>query len=233
MWERGSAEDPVHRALTVLCFCTGEPRDVLARYSVGARDRMLIEVHERLFGSTLAAFALCTACGEPLQYSVCASDLLASLPSPIEPPLLNTSGASLRLALPDSLTLEVVSRCPGLAQATRLLVERCIVEASIEGQPVPPHELPESVVEPVSAALIAADPAAEILMELHCTACSHGWQVVLDIERFLWAKISATAKRLLREIHALASAYGWSEPEILALSPARRQAYMEMTWAAS
>jgi hypothetical protein len=30
-------------------------------------------------------------------------------------------------------------------------------------------------------------------------------------------------------VHALASVYGWSEKEILSLSPARRQFYLEAT----
>jgi hypothetical protein len=32
----------------------------------------------------------------------------------------------------------------------------------------------------------------------------------------------------LRDVHELASAYGWRESEILALSPQRRQAYLEL-----
>jgi hypothetical protein len=35
----------------------------------------------------------------------------------------------------------------------------------------------------------------------------------------------------LREVHVLASANGWSEAEILALSPQRRQRYLEIVTA--
>ena len=41
-------------------------------------------------------------------------------------------------------------------------------------------------------------------------------------------ELEAQAKRLLRSVHVLASAYGWSESEILALSEARRDAYVEL-----
>ena len=36
------------------------------------------------------------------------------------------------------------------------------------------------------------------------------------------------AGRMLLDIHALARAYGWSESDILALPPRRRQAYLEL-----
>jgi hypothetical protein len=35
----------------------------------------------------------------------------------------------------------------------------------------------------------------------------------------------------LLEVHALASHYGWTEPDVLALPPARRRAYLEMVGA--
>ncbi len=233
LWERGSAESPVDRALTLLSVCTGEQRDALARLSIGARDRKLIEFHEYLFGTALDAFAQCPACNEPLEYSLSTRDLTAS-PSPpqLEPLVLATGDTRLLLRLPNSLDLEAVSSCTDPALAARLLAERCVVEANAEGGFFPPHELPEHLIEPISAALAAADPSAEMLIDLNCTNCAHAWQVALDIELFLWSKISATAKRLLREVHALASAYGWREPDILALSPARRQTYVEMAWQA-
>ena len=53
------------------------------------------------------------------------------------------------------------------------------------------------------------------------------WQLTLDIVSFLWSEISSLAKRHLREVHTLAWAYGWSEADILAMSPARRQFYLE------
>ena len=233
LWERGWAEHPVDRALSVLSVCTGEPRDALARLSIGARDRELIEVYERLFGPALDAFAQCPACNEPLEYVLSTRDLAASPPSSGPEALcLTTDDACLTLRLPDSLDLRAINSCTNPELAGRLLAERCIVEAKVAGKPVPPNQIPQGLIEPISCALAAADPAAEMLIDLNCIACSHRWQVVLDIERFLWSKISATAKQLLREVHALASAYGWREPDILALSPARRQTYMEMAWAA-
>jgi hypothetical protein len=45
---------------------------------------------------------------------------------------------------------------------------------------------------------------------------------------FFWMEVESWAYRILRQVHALASAYGWSEGDILAMSPWRRQFYLEM-----
>jgi hypothetical protein len=105
------------------------------------------------------------------------------------------------------------------------------MEASQAGIPVPPETLAESAVERVASLLAEADPQAETLIDLTCCACHHRWQVLLDIENFLWVKIQALAKRLLREVHALARAYGWREVDILAMSSVRRHGYLEMAGA--
>jgi hypothetical protein len=44
---------------------------------------------------------------------------------------------------------------------------------------------------------------------------------------FLWQDVAQAAQHLLDEVHALATAYGWREPEILALSAARRSYYID------
>jgi len=52
--------------------------------------------------------------------------------------------------------------------------------------------------------------------------------VMFDIVSFFWSEICVQAKRLLREVHILARAYGWREADILSMSAARRQLYLEM-----
>ena len=61
-----------------------------------------------------------------------------------------------------------------------------------------------------------------------CPACTFTWSEPFDIVTFFWAEIDAWARRLLADVHVLASSYGWSERDILALSPVRRQYYLEM-----
>ena len=74
----------------------------------------------------------------------------------------------------------------------------------------------------------ALDPAADIRLGLRCTECGHGWDALLDIGACFWDELGSRAHQLLESVHRLASAYGWRESEILALSPARRAAYLNM-----
>ena len=134
----------------------------------------------------------------------------------------------MQLRPPNSFDLGAVAACTDMATARRLLAERCVIEMTRERRAVPVSELTDSVVDQIAAHLAEADPQADVVIDLMCSACSHGWQVILEIESFLWIKISSLAKRLLRDVHALARAYGWSEQEILSLSPLRRRAYLEM-----
>ena len=80
----------------------------------------------------------------------------------------------------------------------------------------------------MTGTIAAADPLAEIALELACPDCAATWSAPFDIVRFLWSEVDAWAARTLDEVHVLASHYGWSEAEILALSPQRRQHYRDL-----
>lgn len=73
-----------------------------------------------------------------------------------------------------------------------------------------------------------ADPQADVRLAIACPSCGHQWQGIFDIVTFFWSEIESWASRILHEVHLLALAYGWHEREILALSPRRRQFYLDM-----
>jgi hypothetical protein len=227
VWETGARQHPVDRALTVLAAFSGKSRQELARESVGRRDAGLLDAYRSLFGQELEAFAECPECGERLEYSIPAP---VHTDDPQEQHAIEFSEGhlALRMRLPDSTDLSAIRDSRDSAGAGRLLAERCIVEARSGDELFAAPELPDRVIELAGARIAQADPMAEILIDLTCSACRHCWQVLLDIESFLWARVHALAKRLLGEVHVLASAYGWSEADILAMSGARRQLYLEM-----
>jgi|SRR5215469_984800 len=229
-WERGSSRAPVDRALTLLAAVTTESPEELARKSVGRRDARLLETYEQHFGRTLNAFAECPECGERLEYNITTSDLVRNGGEHQQETDLSLvmGEISLKVRPPNSLDLSAVMGCADLAAARRMLAERCVVEAHSGTNPIAADALPEAALEQVAACLAKADPQAEVLIDLTCPSCGHGWQVIFDIESFLWAKVSALAKRLLHEVHLLAGAYGWAESDILAMSAVRRQFYLEM-----
>jgi hypothetical protein len=215
VWENGVGETPVERAIRLLAACLAQPVDSLWELGLGQRDRHLLEMYAAMFGSTLEAYAECPECGERMEYGVTVKDLIGGRVA-ASGELLEFGGA--RLRLPNSLDLVAASRETSVAAGARLIAERCAGRG----------ELSESAVEAISQTLAQADPMAETMIDLVCERCQYAWQVALDVERFLWAKISSTAKRLLSEVHVLAGAYGWSEDQILDLSAARRELYLEL-----
>ncbi len=218
----------MERALTLLSACCGDEPQELATLSLGRRDARLLEIYRRLFGPAIDAFAQCPQCGERLEYRMSVSELL--LPPGDEHGaelLVETEQASLRLRLPNSLDLRAISESVDPGAARKMLLERCITP--VEGENgIEVETLSQDTLEKIATSLSHADPQADMLIDLTCCACRHAWQVILDIETFLWVKINALARRLLREVDALARAYGWPEHDILSLSAVRRQAYLEM-----
>lgn len=231
VWEQGMSEHPVDRALTLLSACCDESRKELAGLSIGRRDARLFELYELLFGPEMEAFTQCPQCGELLEYRLSVRDMRLDVPDQQQPLCLEFGASSMHLRLPDSTDLRAASRAHSVDTARKILLERCVV--ADHGQEVSSDFWTDDIIEQVASFLRQADPQAETLIDLSCCACRHAWQLLLDIEGFLWIKISTLARRLLREVHALACAYGWREQDILALSAVRRQAYLEMaaSWA--
>lgn len=229
-WERGLHQLPVERALTVLAAASKDSREQLATLSIGLRDARLVEIHGRLFGPALDAYAECPACKERLEYSVTQREL--AMYSTEDARRRDVEAAEgdlfLRLRLPNSEDLLAASEKTELTVASRMLMERCVVEARRGNVPISAETLPQESFELAASCLAEADPGADVQIDLTCSSCGHGWRVAFDIERFLWAKINALAKRLLYEVHVLASAYGWTEAEVLNLSSVRRQFYLDM-----
>jgi hypothetical protein len=80
----------------------------------------------------------------------------------------------------------------------------------------------------MAEAAAAADPGADIGLDVPCSECGYRAKAVFDIASSLWAELDSWARGTLFDVHVLAAAYGWTEPEVLALSPARRRRYLEL-----
>jgi len=230
-WEEGAGQPPPRRAITLLAAARPERSAAeWARASIGERDRALLGLREELFGACLEGAAVCPACGQRLQLTFTTHDFLGS---PIDVPITKES---LRV---EAAGYEVVYHLPTTADLLAAvetgepeeLMKRSVEVARRGGETVDPAHMPEEVASAVSAAMAQADPLAEVWMALACPACSHRWTCLFDILSFLWGEIEDWAQRMLREVHVLASAYGWSETDIVAMSPRRRQMYLDMVGA--
>jgi hypothetical protein len=213
LWEIGQPLDPARRALAILAAASPESSgDALAALSVGGRDRRLLEIREATFGPRLNAVLACPSCGDRVEFQLETSDLLAQAGAEAE-----TAESELRV---DDWSLRY--------RALASLVERCVVDARRGGESVAPEEISPEAIALMGGGLARADPFAEVLLDFVCPACGVTGQTLFDIGRYLWEELRAQAVRLLHEVHTLARFYGWREADILALSAARRHAYLEL-----
>lgn len=232
VWESGLDLSPHARALAILSPAFPQtPIDELALLSLGRRDSYLLSIRERLFGSKIDCFALCPGCNERLEFTVRATEIRVhdTVEAPAQEFELSAGGYDLRFRLINSTDLGAISVCNDREAARLMLVQRCVIEASRSGSEIPAATLSDEAMVALANRLAERDPMAELLFDLTCPECGHRWQVIFDIAAFLWAEISALAKRLLTEVHALARAYGWRESDTLSLSARRRRFYLDLS----
>lgn len=227
-WEVGRDRYPAERALLLLALaCSDIPPNDLRALTVGQRNARLLKLRQITLGSLAQCFVQCPLCGESLEFTIDVEAIQQPEPTTLRYTLsLDDFNVSFRL--PNILDLVTVASCANVAAGRRSLLERCIEGAQQHDQPVAVASLPESIIVALAESMVEHDSQAETRLALHCHACQHTWSTIFDIVSFFWTEIEAQAKRLLREVHALARAYGWREADILALSPARRQCYLEL-----
>lgn len=227
-WERGMNEPPSTRLLGVLAAASaGASLDTVATLSVGERDRRLLALREWTFGPRLLSVSSCPECRERLEWSVEARDLRAQTESASPGDLsLESAGYSVRFRLPNTLDLAAAADSDDVVMARRVLLERCLLDVSHEGQPIDGADVPAGVVEAIAARMADTDRGADADVELTCPVCGHHWTVLFDIESFFWSELSAWAQRVLKDVHTLASVYGWREADILQMGQWRRQFYL-------
>jgi hypothetical protein len=196
---------------------------------MGQRDALLLTLRIWTFGSQLVALATCSGCGERVELNFSAGDLRVAPDRELDDVLsLHTAGYEVRFRLPNSLDLAAVANQADVTNIRHLMLERCLLTAFHNGEPRCSDQLPTEVVEAMVAHMAQADPQADVQLLLACPRCGQQWQAVFDIESFFWSEINAWASRTLHEVHILASRYGWREMDILAMSPWRRQFYLNM-----
>lgn len=230
-WERGLAQPGYERALILLAAAMPDhPPQDLAEWSMGRRDASLLQLREALFGTRLVSVTNCSRCRARLELEFATTDIRASFTQDKE---LETRFAAvdgdyvIRFRLPNSSDLRALAILPDRDQ----LLWRCVLESKHNQQPCSTESLSPEVRAEIIRQMEAADPQANVQLVLRCVECENEWPAAFDILSFLWEEIDRWALRMLREVHVLASAYGWREAEILALSPQRRQRYLEMVTA--
>jgi hypothetical protein len=229
-WEEGAGLPRPERALALLRREGAAAGEDPAHWPLGRSDALLLDLHARVFGGNLAGTAECPACDEEVELSLAVEALRTSHAESLGEHELEDQRTQLRirfrLLCADDLT--AAARQPDAESAGRALLERCVLAAERDDDPVPAGELPASVVEELGRRMAAADPQAELRLQLQCPACETEWTVEVDPAAFVWHELEERARAALLGVACLAAAYGWSEGDVLAMSRERRRAYLEL-----
>jgi len=224
-WEAGLGEAPLGRAL--LLHRTARPdvdTGTLPQLPVGEREADLFALRRALFGERMQVRLGCAACGEDMEFDLDAGDLGGR--SPGESVVrVQQDGWDVEFRLPGVADLQAAARA---ADPRTALLARCLVSAVRDGSAVAGPALPAAVQRRIAEAVEAADPGADLALNVACPECGEATRAELDIASYLWTELDAWARDVLLDVHLLATAYGWSEPDILALSPLRRRYYLEL-----
>jgi hypothetical protein len=134
---------------------------------------------------------------------------------------LDVDGRSWRFRLPAPADVAAADT-PDVEAFVASLLTRCLDDAD-GATPLPPHLLPA-----LAERMEALDPAAALSFAVDCPACARHWDAAFDPARSLWAFVQSRAEQTLLDVDALARRYGWNEADVLALSPTRRHAYLQL-----
>lgn len=215
LWESGERLSMLDRAVRLSAVLGRTSIEAAADLPLPERDRLLLAALRQLAGPSAAVVATCPECDTLHEADVALAPLLETRDRAAPSVTFGTLEAPLRAPTSRDLAEAVVSGDPGA------LAVRCC-------------DAPEAAADPrgaaaaIEAALDEAYPLLNIMIAMDCDACGTQFARRFDPVPLLWAEIAARAKAALATVDCLARAYGWSEAEIFALSPARRQLYREM-----
>ncbi|CAH1388049.1 T4 family baseplate hub assembly chaperone [Candidatus Nitrotoga sp. M5] len=229
LWERGLSRHPIDRALLLCAWARPDlPSSSFPDLPLGKINRVLLHLREICFGPRIIACIDCEHCSTRMEVTLDTSQLLAGINEDDTTNKFDNRPAefeisNLRFRVPCSRDLAAISGERDIKAAAVKLLKQCCLELPESRKTDFASMLPKA-----EAAMEILDPAADINLSLSCEDCDHSWLASFNIGSLLWDEIDVRARALLAEVHSLAQAYGWTEPEIFALSPQRRAAYLDM-----
>jgi hypothetical protein len=233
-WERGVGQSLSQRALALLgAACPDTPPAQLARLPMGERDRRLLTLRELTFGSRVNGVVQCRRCLAQLELAFDAAETMTAVADEsheADPDTftLAVGDIAVRFRLPNTLDLAAITSERHIGRARQLLLRRCVLAMTRAGAATSIDEAPPAVVEAITERMAQVDPQSDVHVKFACPSCGDERAVAFDIASFLWSEVDAWASRTFLDVHTLAKAYGWREADILAMSPSRRQHYLDL-----
>ena len=207
---------------------------------LGQRQQALVSLRARLFGQHLQLRSSCPSCTSTAEFDVdCAllASSLADYKHSSDPLTVECDGWRANVRVPDIEDLRAATQESG--DSSELAVAHALLRMSMldchapDGEVQAPSSMPAALADAISNALDRADPGAAFSFMVTCPECDAPWDAPLDMGGVLWSEIQTRAERILLEVDAIARVYGWTEPQVLALSPARRAAYLQLATSTS
>lgn len=233
LWERAAATAPAERddALLLGAYGTDAPMA-----SLGVRNAALLGLRARLFGASQPLRCNCPHCRATAEFSIdCGALSQTLLPSndAAQTHQLETGGHRIEFRVPDVFDLREASLWAEDSTAfVSTLLTRCVLLCERDdGTECAPEDIPACVAEALSLRMEEIEPGASVSFDLACPECGQVWVAPMNVGDVVWNELQSRAERLLLDVDALARAYGWSEPDVLALNPLRRAAYLQLVGA--
>ena len=226
LWERGVSARPEVRGSALLMATAGAP----APPTLGEWNARLLALRASLFGTGVDLVSACPACGVTAQFRADCEALASPARSEAAATThrIDAGGYAVEFRLPTADDVAAAAAGGPVASFPHRLLDRCVLAGARGDERVAVRDLPDAILEALSARMEQLDPGASLSFGLECPECGAHWHAPLDVAQLVWQEVQESAERLLLEIDALARAYGWTEQEVLSLSPIRRAAYLQM-----
>ncbi len=223
--ESGAHATPAERASALAGVAAPELHDdEIDALPVGARDALVLALREATLGSTYEGWAECPSCAQRLEFVFVAP--AASVPRIDEFAMFEAGTARTPCRLPTAGDVRAISRLTDEHIARREIARRCM-GGDVAQRDGGPNEIDE-IAQALAHEVAERDPLSDSEVTIRCDACGEHFSLPFDPATFFWHELVGLRHRILREVHALAYTYGWTERDILAMSPLRRTAYLEL-----
>ncbi len=134
-----------------------------------------------------------------------------------------TEHGKFRVRVPTGADQEAIATIDDETEALHILLQRLL--STLEpAQVIDVRQLSRSDLAVIEARVEAMAPEIANHLQTHCPACETGNQVPISS----YATLQRPVGDLYAEIHRLAQTYHWSESDILGLTRARRQIYLQL-----
>lgn len=222
-WESGAGLPPPARTAALLCAEGRTPdADAALDLDLGTAARLAGASLTDSFGPRADLVVTCPACSEVLQ-----ADIEVPLdsgqdsehgPGDVSTPdvsAVEVDGWLVRLP-----TLRELASVHGLPDAAGRLRSWCVARVRPDAAQPSDERLDDAMSSLAGLGLLDG--------EVTCPGCGTAFTAGLDLGVLLWDQVRTRAPQILSDVAVLARAYGWSEDSILALSDARRTAYLSL-----